>query len=210
MGKLLFLAVLGYFLGNLNGAIVVSRWSYRDDVREHGSGNAGLTNFQRTYGGASTLLVLAIDAVKTVAACGAAWLLLRGTRELAFGKMLAGFFVVVGHMYPVLFRFKGGKGVLCCAALALMMDLRVFGILAVLFLGCLALTRYVSLSSCLAALAFPFAFSCFYWGDWGVIALAALLGAYVIYMHRSNLRRLAAGQESRFSLHGKRDGKGTE
>ena len=203
--KFVALAVAGYLLGTINGAIVVSRLTYRDDVRQHGSGNAGLTNFLRTYGGIATILVLVIDAAKTIVACLIAQSVFQGSAQLDFGKMWTGFFVVLGHMYPVFFHFKGGKGVLCCAALALMMDVQLFAILAVIFALCLAISRYVSLTSCISAAAFPFVFTIFFWKNWGVILLAFLLGAYVIFMHRENIKRLLAGTESRFSLHKKKN-----
>lgn len=201
LGKLIIVAVIGYLLGNVNGAILVSKLTYRDDVRQHGSGNAGLTNFFRIYGGVSTVLVLAIDAVKTFAACAVAFYLLQGTPAVDFGKMLAGFCVVIGHMFPVFFHFHGGKGVLCCAALALMMSAPLFGVLAVVFIACLLISRYVSLTSCVTAVVYPFVFAYFFWRNWGVIALAVLLGGTVIYMHRANIKRLCQGTESKFSFH---------
>ena len=198
----LLTAVAGYLLGTLNGAILISRFLLKEDVRTHGSGNAGLTNFFRSYGSASTLLVLAIDVVKTVlAALLGGWLLGRTMGAPEFGKMLGGAFTVVGHMFPVFFQFRGGKGILCCAALAGVMDWRILAALLVVFILAVAATRYVSLGSCLGAVIYTPAFAYCFPGDRRILILALLLSLAALFMHRQNLRRLFAGTENRFSFH---------
>ena len=200
-GAIVLLAVAGYLLGNLNGAILISKFILKEDVRNHGSGNAGLTNFFRSYGGATTLFVLAIDVLKTVvAALLGGWMLGRfGYCEL--GKMIGGAFTVAGHMLPVFFQFRGGKGILCCAALAGVMDWRALAVILAVFLLALVLTRYVSLGSCLGAVCYTPVFAWRFPGNWPIIAIAAVLALAALFMHRENIKRLLAGTENKFSFH---------
>lgn len=190
-----------YLLGNLNGAILVSRYLMHDDVRRHGSGNAGLTNYFRTYGGIQSLLVIAVDFLKCVLACTIArWLLPTAPLHAAMGAGLA---CIVGHSYPVFSGFKGGKGILCGAALGLMVDVRVFAIIMTVFILLVALTRLVSLGSVLAAVTFVVCVCAFYWGDWMTCVLAVAAAAFVIWRHRGNIVRLLRGTEAKLTFHKK-------
>ncbi len=118
-------ALAGYLLGGINGAIIISRLLAHEDVRKKGSGNAGLTNFQRNYGNKGSLLVILVDVAKTVVACLLGGALLGQFGMADTGRMLGGAACMVGHMFPLMFGFHGGKGVLCGAALAACMDWRV-------------------------------------------------------------------------------------
>ena len=190
--------LVAYFLGNLNGAIVVSKTLMKDDVRAHGSGNAGLTNFFRTYGGFQSLLVIAIDAVKCILAC-----LIAGWLLPEFGvtaRMAAGLAAILGHSYPVFAGFRGGKGILCGATLAGCVDWRILLLILAVFVITVALTRYVSLGSVLGATVFGVSFVVFHWGDWVSCALAVITAAFVIFCHRSNIVRLLKGTESKLSF----------
>ena len=203
MNVMLWVAVVlaGYLLGTLNGAILISKWLMHDDVRTHGSGNAGLTNFFRTYGGIVTLLVIGIDVAKCVLACLLGrWLLPEYGIQAV---MAAGVAVIFGHSYPVFAGFRGGKGILCGAALAGCADWRVLAIILGVFLIAVILTRFVSLGSVLAATAFAVSFCCFYWGNWVVCILAVLAAAFVILRHRQNIARLIQGTESKLTFHKK-------
>ncbi len=195
-------AVLSYFLGCFNGAVVVSRYILRDDVRAHGSGNAGLTNFHRTYGGPLTLVVILSDVLKAVlAVLFSAWIFgLLSPELVVFGKYWAGLFCLLGHMYPCTFQFRGGKGILSGGAIAIMIDWRVALVVWGGFLILAVATRYVSLGSCWAGASFPFA-TAFVYRDWLLTGIAALLGFLILWKHRANIRRLLAGTESKFSLH---------
>lgn len=202
LGAMVLAAVPGYLLGNLNGAILISKLVLREDVRTHGSGNAGLTNFHRSYGGALTLAVLAIDVIKAVAAAligGAILDHFLGYVEL--GRMIGGSFAVIGHMFPVFFQFRGGKGVLSSAALAGVMDWRILLVILAVFLVAVILTRYVSLGSCLGAVAFVPAFVWRYPGQEEIIVLATVLALLALFMHRKNIQRLLNGTESKLSFH---------
>lgn len=199
----LFLAltiVSGYALGNLNGAILTSRLLLKEDVRSHGSGNAGLTNFFRSYGGARTLLVLAIDVGKTVAAAMlGGWLLGRfGMRDL--GQMIGGVCTIAGHMFPAAFQFRGGKGILCGAALAGVMDWRILAALLTVFIVAVALTRYVSLGSCLGAAIYTPAMALCFPGNLPIILLALLVSLGTLFMHRANILRLIRGTENKLTF----------
>ena len=198
--SVLITALTAYLLGNLNGAVCVSAWVEKDDVRNHGSGNAGLTNFLRSYGGWSTLLVICLDMGKTAIACVVGRSLMENHGYALEGMMLAAVAVSLGHDFPLLLNFRGGKGILCGATIALMLDVRIFGILLVVFFTCFFITRYVSLSSVLASVAFAVAFIVFYWGNPFVIAGSVLLSLLAIVMHRENIKRLLSGTEKKFSI----------
>ena len=116
-------AASAYFLGCFNGAVIISKYILRDDVRSHGSGNAGLTNFYRTFGGPLTLAVILCDVLKAVIAVWlGTWLLGQATGWLVMSKYWAGVFCLLGHMFPCMFHFKGGKGILSGGTIAIMID----------------------------------------------------------------------------------------
>ena len=186
--------------GCFNGAVIVSKYILRDDVRSHGSGNAGLTNFYRTFGGFLTLMVILTDVLKAVAALLLAGMLVGGT----FGQYWAGLFCLLGHMFPCMFRFKGGKGILSGGAIAIMIDWRIALVVWGGFLLLTVLTRYVSLGSLWAGGSFPFiTWYCF--PSPGIVALAFAIGGLIVWQHRANIRRLLKGTERKFSLHKKRE-----
>ena len=206
-------ALAAYFLGCFNGAVIVSKYILRDDVRSHGSGNAGLTNFHRTFGGALTFVVIACDALKAVAAVliGKAVFGLFGPQSVIFGEWMdsavfgtywAALFCLLGHMFPCMFRFKGGKGILSGGTIALMIDWRVALVVWGGFLVLVILTRYVSLGSVWAGASFPFV-SWFVFGKIVVFVLALVIGGLVVWQHRANIKRLLSGTENKFSLHKK-------
>lgn len=217
-------AVGAYFLGCINGAVIVSKYILRDDVRTHGSGNAGLTNFYRTFGGKLTLVVLLCDVVKAVLAVLLGMMAIRilveplaadgflpflpkdPTLLRALGKYWAGLFCLLGHMFPCMFRFKGGKGILSGGTMAIMIDWRVALVVWGGFLLLAGLTRYVSLGSSSTGITFPI-ISWIVYRDWVILTLAVLIGGLILWKHRGNLIRLAKGTESKFSLHHKEEGK---
>lgn len=197
---LLLPAVIAYFCGCFNGAVIVSKYILRDDVRSHGSGNAGLTNFYRTFGGPLTAVVILTDVLKAVVAVLVASALLGGTD---FAKYWAGLFCLLGHMFPCMFHFRGGKGILSGGAIAIMIDWRVALVVWGGFLILAIATKYVSLGSCWAGASFPFATWFVFW-DPILLVLAAVMGGLILWKHRENIKRLLAGNESKFSLHKKK------
>ncbi|MBD5148072.1 MAG: glycerol-3-phosphate acyltransferase [Oscillibacter sp.] len=200
-------AAASYFLGCFNGAVIVSKYLLRDDVRNHGSGNAGLTNFHRTFGGPLTFAVILCDVLKAVLAVllGAA-LIGSVVNAPILGKYWAALFCLLGHMFPCMFHFKGGKGILSGGTIALMVDWRIALVVWGGFLLLVVLTRYVSLGSLWAGGSFPFATWLCYPNQTAVIVLGFLCGGLVVWQHRANIRRLLAGNENKFSLHKKKEG----
>nr|WP_325295492.1 glycerol-3-phosphate 1-O-acyltransferase PlsY [uncultured Oscillibacter sp.] len=201
-------AAVSYSLGCFNGAVIVSKYILRDDVRNHGSGNAGLTNFHRTFGGGLTFVVILCDVLKAViAVLLGSWLF---AWDPLLGKYFAALFCLLGHMFPCMFHFKGGKGILSGGTIALMIDWRVALVVWGGFLILVIVTRYVSLGSLWAGASFPFATWIFHPGTAGpdpaIIALAFLLGGLVVWQHRGNAQRLLHGTERKFSLHKKEGG----
>lgn len=196
-------AAVSYLLGCFNGSILVSKYILKNDIRQHGSGNAGLTNFYRSFGGGLTALVLLSDILKAViAALFGSWLM--GQMGFALGgEFIACFFVMLGHTFPAFFGFKGGKGVLSGGTLVAMIDLRIFAVVIIAFLIMVVITRYISLGSITAAFLFPFV-TWYFYGNPFYTVVTALCGAMVIFMHRENIRRLLRKEENRFSFHRKK------
>lgn len=186
---------VSYLLGNLNGAILLSRLVEKDDVRRHGSGNAGFTNFFRSYGRATSLLVILIDGLKAAAACliGGALLGQYGLRTE--GMLLGGLTVTLGHDFPALLGFHGGKGIVCGFAAALVTDWRIGLILLAIFAAAYFSTKYVSLASCLSSLGFGVCFVLFYPGRPAVWVPAVVMAALALFLHRENIDRLLHGKE---------------
>ena len=201
-GIAVLVAVVSYFLGCVNGAILVSKYFYRDDVRKHGSGNAGLTNFYRTYGAKCALFVIALDVAKMAAAVALGAALFSAFFQSAvLGKYFAGLFCVIGHMFPVTEHFKGGKGILSSGTLIICIDWRVALAGWGAFLILVLLTRYVSLGSIAAAASVPFSTMYVYPGELRLLSLGTAISVLVIWAHRTNIKRLLNGTESKFHFH---------
>ena len=203
----LYAAVAAYLCGCFNGALFTSRLFFHDDVRTHGSGNAGLTNFHRTFGGPLTAVVILCDVLKAVAALLLSAAIFRhfmfdGANILTVAKYWAGVFCLLGHMFPCMFHFKGGKGILSGGTIAIMIDWRVALVVWGGFLILTILTRYVSLGSLWAGASFPF-ISWYCYPDPVIVALAFACGGLVVWQHRGNIQRLLSGTENKFSLHRK-------
>ena len=198
------LAVLAaYFLGNLNGAVCISAIISDDDVRKHGSGNAGLTNFIRNYGASKALLVVAVDAGKAVLSCLLGALLLQPYGMEAEGAALGGAAVMLGHACPILLGFRGGKGILSGVMVALMLDWRIGLLVFGIFLAAYLITGYVSLGSVLAAGSFGFIYAFFHWESKFAVSAGFIMGAVIVWMHRGNIIRLFKGEERKTNLFGK-------
>ena len=193
----------GYLLGNLNGAVCISKLVAHEDVRSHGSGNAGLTNFIRSYGAGSSLLVILIDGGKAVLACLIGGWLLGAYGYALEGRMLGGIFVMLGHDFPAILGFKGGKGILSGFLAALMVDWRIGVLIFAVFAAAYLITQYVSLGSVLAAVAFGIGFVVFHHDNLFVVLGGIFLSILTIFMHRSNILRLMKGQERKTNLFGK-------
>lgn len=194
-------ALLAYFLGCLNGAVLVSKYILQDDVREHGSGNAGLTNFYRCFGGKLTLLVLVADMLKMLVAVFFSYVIfsIAMPHVPIFARYWAGFFCALGHMFPVTFGFRGGKGILSGGALALTLDWRIALTVWGIFILIAVFTKLVSFGSCVASLALPIASVLVYRAP-SVFLVSLATALLIIWQHRGNLLRLFRGKESKFSF----------
>ena len=206
----LLTAAIAYFCGCFNGAVIVSKYILRDDVRTHGSGNAGLTNFYRTFGGPLTFVVILTDVLKAiVAVLVGVWLTgqvlpipdqAAQQTATAMAEYWTGLFCLVGHMFPFMFQFKGGKGILSGGTIAILIDWRVALVVWGGFLILAILTRYVSLGSSSTGVTLPI-ITWIVYQDWLILILSIIIGGLIIFKHRSNLQRLAAGNESKFTFH---------
>ena len=202
------IALAAYFLGCFNGAVIVSKYILRDDIRTHGSGNAGLTNFYRTFGGPLTLGVILCDVIKAVLAILIGLLIVSltiGSNGMypLYAKYWAGLWCLLGHMFPCMFHFKGGKGILSGGTIAIMLDWRIALVVWGGFIVLAVVTKYVSLGSCWAGASFPFA-TWFVYHDILLLILSIVIGGLILYMHRGNIHRLLTGTENKFSLHHKK------
>ena len=202
-GILLLAAVLlciasAYLIGSINPAIIFSKKVFNEDIRTRGSGNAGATNILRVYGQKMAIFIFALDFIKAAVAVIIGSLLL----SITTGGAISALFVVLGHMFPVYYKFKGGKGVACTAACMLILSPISFATLLPIFIAIVLLTKYVSLASIITVMVFPLLSNAFkgFWGEntGGWINLSAILiGAFVVFMHRANIKRLLEGKESK-------------
>jgi glycerol-3-phosphate acyltransferase PlsY len=193
----LITAAAAYLIGSLNGSLLASRLLLRDDIRKHGSGNAGATNVLRTYGTKWTLAVLLWDVGRGVLAMWLGRLLLP---ETGYGMLLAGFFVIIGHVFPLYFGFRGGKGVITACAVMFALDWQVASVALGLFVLIVILTRYVSLGSICAVTTLPVLGLLFDGRDWSAVGTYAAVAALVIFLHKDNIKRLLTGTENKFSV----------
>lgn len=193
-------AVCGYLLGSLNFGVIISKYKYHEDVRSKGSGNAGTTNMMRTYGKSAAVFTLVGDMSKAVVA-----VMLGTLFNGNMGAYLAALLCVVGHAYPVFFKFKGGKGVAVTAAALLCLNPIVFAILLLIFVIVVAFTKYVSLASIMCMLVYPLILYRMSGSQLDAIPMvcAILNSALVIFLHRSNIKRLMEGTENKFSFKSK-------
>ncbi len=214
-------AVVGYLIGSISFAVIITKLVKNTDVREHGSGNAGMTNVMRTAGALPGVLTLAGDFLKAVVAVLIGRLLLiplmqsvapseaiRLAIEPVYGAFICGIGCFLGHLYPVFFGFRGGKGALVALGTLLMIDWRAFLVVAAVFLFVFLITRIVSLSTLTAAAVYPVAiFLLFPYTHLNETALfgissrliqtafAAITVIIVFIKHIDNIKRLIAGEE---------------
>lgn len=192
-------ALLGYFLGSLNFAVIISKIKFKEDIRTKGSGNAGATNMSRTYGKVAGIATLAGDILKTVIPV----LLAKMLVGEVYGYM-TGLCCALGHAFPCYYKFKGGKCVAVTAAIALVMEPIVFLFLLIIFAVTVICTKYVSLGSILSALMYPVILhnvvSSRYGQGHGGLIFVIVNCLLVVFLHRGNIKRLLDGKENKFSF----------
>ncbi len=214
LGGVLLCMIIPYLLGSFNFGLIISKKRYNDDIRKHGSGNAGTTNMLRTYGKKAAVLTLLGDMLKAFVAVALGYLIADvnvavenpATGEMVriinhYGAAIAGLFVMMGHMFPIFYKFKGGKGVATSAMVVLMISpisfVFCFGIFVIIVVG----TKFVSLGSCMGMMLYPIILKAFE-GEQNPVAqiMAVFMALLVVFMHRENIKRLLAGTESKISL----------
>ncbi len=207
------IAVIAYLFGSLSCAIIIVRLWKHDDIRKYGSGSAGGTNVLRNFGVVPAVLTLAGDFLKGVAAIIVARFLAEGYGKAAieagmqisvetcslYGALLAGAFCVIGHVYPIYFKFKGGKGVITTASLLVLIDWRIFLVSLAAFLIATGISKMVSLGSICAGLVIPISVFIFNGNIYATI-ISACIAAFVIYLHKNNIARIIKGTESKVSF----------
>lgn len=191
--KIIIVAIVSYFLGNISPAILVGRL-HGIDIRKEGSGNAGTTNVLRVLGVKAAVATLAIDVLKGYVAVRI------GLNYGDIGAMIAFICVVYGHIFPALYKFKGGKGVATSLGAALALDWPSAFALILIAIAVTALSRKMSLGSITAAVSYPFLIEYYYSS---VLPMAIVLAVTVIVMHRSNIQRLIRREEPSLSFGGK-------
>ncbi|MBQ4091679.1 MAG: glycerol-3-phosphate 1-O-acyltransferase PlsY [Clostridia bacterium] len=200
VGFVVLCAAVAYLLGSINPAIIFSNLMFKDDIRNHGSGNAGSTNVLRTFGKKMAALIFILDLLKAVLACFIGKALLA-----TMGGAIGGLFVIVGHTAPIFYKFKGGKGAACLAGVALAISPWSFIILFPTFIIIALVSRYVSLGSIMVSMLFPIVHRAFHVNDahpdegWTLLASIFIMGI-VVFMHRANIKRLMNGTESKLSF----------
>lgn len=213
--------VSAYLLGSINTAILVTSVATKgkEDIREMGSGNAGFTNVLRSVGKVPAILTIVFDFLKSIIAVilGGVFftLVFAGSDDLnaivVIGKYLCGFFCILGHSYPIYFRFKGGKGIVSAAGMMLVADWRVFVIILATFLAVFVFSKIISLASITCACLFPvYTFILTFFIDFmkfkytvSYVVLCTLaaffIGLFVVIKHSSNIKRLLAGEEKKIT-----------
>lgn len=193
----LAILLIAYLLGSINTSIIVSKIMIGDDIRNHGSGNAGATNTLRTVGKKGAFFVVLGDVLKTVIAIIVARLISHDNSQATY---IAGIGAVLGHNFPVYFKFRGGKGIIVSTVAMLFAD-SILGLFVVIIsIGIMAVSRYVSLGSISGAVLFVIFSLIFHGQESDFVVFAFILALLAIYMHRSNVKRLLSGTENKLSF----------
>lgn len=216
-------AVIAYLFGSISFAVIFTKMSSRKDIRDMGSGNAGFTNVLRSVGVVPAVFTLVFDFLKgVIAGFVGSWFfstiecadVILADEIVVYGGLIGGVFAIIGHMYPVYFGFKGGKGIVTAAAMMAVTDWRVFLLIVATFLIMFFATRIISISSITcAALYGVYTFICTFFFDYNMgngqfslryviicTLFAFLLGAFVIIKHKENIQRLLKGEEKKLTV----------
>jgi len=203
-------AVIAYLLGSINSAIIITKLIYKKDIREFGSNNAGMTNVLRTFGKKPAAVTLIFDFGKGILAVILGRIIFScfiNAESLFAVSYICAILAIIGHIFPIYYGFRGGKGVLTTAGMMIILDPLVFLGVAIVFLIVVIFSRYISLSSVIASVFYPIltALRLVFFDDQYYeiqtifinITLAAIIAVLIIFMHRSNIGRLIRGEESK-------------
>jgi glycerol-3-phosphate acyltransferase PlsY len=202
--------LLAYLIGSIPSAVWYSKLFHGFDVREHGSGNAGATNTFRVLGAKAGIIVMSIDILKGYVATQSAELLVgfgwASPEKMIIFKLLYGIAAVVGHVFPIYAKFKGGKGVATLLGMVFAIHAPAAFVCILVFLVVFLLSRYVSLGSLIAAIAFPLLMflPAFNPGEPIVIVFAFAMCSIVFLTHKKNIQRLMNGEENKLNLRSKK------
>jgi len=197
--------LLAYLIGSIPTAVWIGRLIYGIDIREHGSGNAGATNALRVLGKTVGFSVLILDFFKGFLAANLVYLLSTGTVQsgeaVIYSQLLFGALAVIGHVYPIFAKFKGGKGIATLLGLMVALSWQVALVCVVIFIVSVWISRYISVGSLLAATFSPIIAGLMYnWEQMILVWFCLVVALMVIYTHRANIKRLMAGNENRFTF----------
>lgn len=215
--KCILIGVVSYLLGSLNFSIILSEVVKKKDIRKSGSGNAGATNMMRTYGVKAAVGTMLGDIFKVAIGILVAFAILGVPMKYIFTnpadaaeiqrvmlyKEFAGLFCVLGHIFPLYFKFKGGKGVAACTGMVIIVDWRIALILFVIFVSVILISKWISFGSIVIAILYPVLIFVFY-KNWILSLVALLFTAIVIIAHRENIKRLIKGEENKITLKNKK------
>lgn len=213
--------LIAYLLGSINSAILISHLFFHADIRSLGSRNAGATNMQRVFGWHAGLFTLLFDMLKTFLAITFAILLSGGnwivpdtgfnpfgsTFSLSFPAYAAALFCILGHIFPLYYHFRGGKGILCTAVAIGMLSPWLLLVELIIFFGTAAMTHYVSLASIISAAAYPIFYAMLFKLAFSGLSapgentiIIFIIAAILVWAHRTNINRLRNGEEPRFTM----------
>ena len=209
MAYYIVIAIIAYLIGSISFSVIISKKMAGFDVREKGSGNAGTTNVLRSVGKKAAVITLVCDVLKGVVAVLIALLAGVIIKDLdkALLVQLAGVFVIIGHTFPVFFKFKGGKGIATSLGVLLIINWQIGLICLVFALLLMALTRMVSVGSIAAAVLFPVLvlfinqnYIVAESSNWSYLIFSVVIALLVIFNHRTNLKRIFTGTENKLSF----------
>ena len=210
MATYIIIAVIAYLIGSISFSVIISKKMAGFDVREKGSGNAGSTNVLRTVGKKAAVITLICDILKGVVSILIAVLAGKIVKNLdnALLVQLAGIFVIIGHTFPVFFKFKGGKGIATALGVLLMINWQIGLICLIFALVLMALTKMVSVGSIAAAILFPILVAFIDQNyivqtsnsNWSYLVFSIIVALLVIFNHRANVQRILNGTENRLSF----------
>ena len=208
MATYIIVAIVAYLIGSINFSIILSKKMAGFDIREKGSGNAGTTNMLRSVGKKAAIITLICDVLKGVVAIGIALLagVIIKNLDNSLLVQIAGVLVIIGHTFPVFFKFKGGKGIATSLGVLLMINWQIGLICLVFALILMALTRMVSVGSIAAAILFPVLV--LFIGqnyivassNWSYLIFSIMIAVLVIFNHRENVKRIFTGTENKISF----------
>ncbi|MGN1270302.1 MAG: glycerol-3-phosphate 1-O-acyltransferase PlsY [Clostridia bacterium] len=208
MATYIIVAIIAYLIGSVNFSVIISKKMAGFDVREKGSGNAGSTNVLRTVGKKAAIITLICDILKGVVSVAIALLagkIINGLNNAVLVE-LAGIFVILGHTFPIFFKFKGGKGIATSLGVLLITNWQIGLICLVFALILMALTKMVSVGSIAAGILFPVLVAFINENyiipktDWSYLIFSIALALLVVYNHRENIKRILNGTENKLSF----------